>query len=155
MPGRRRFREPGSIDWSGRSCESRARAARSVSTGPLLVGCSLPRSMGAPLSTPHIAENQKHLAGFDNDLEVMPVNRGIGPPSILHHPLIAHGNDMAIAAIDCDGMGLPGRSCDYLDCSGLIEASYGTIAHSRSGSRDQGSIASGRMIAMFPCVPLM
>ena len=70
-------------------------------------------SVDIPLVVAQITERGDHAARLDHELEEMPLDRLVGPPAVLHDPLVADVDNPATTPHDLDGMGHAGGGADH------------------------------------------
>jgi EAL domain-containing protein (putative c-di-GMP-specific phosphodiesterase class I) len=70
-------------------------------------------SVVEPLVTAQIAKRRDHASRLDDELEEMSLDRAVGPPAVLHDPLVANGDDPAAASHDLNGVGGAGGGADH------------------------------------------
>ena len=62
-------------------------------------------SVDIPLVVAQITERGDHASRLDHELEEMPLDRLIGPPAVLHDPLVTDVDNPPPPPHDLDGMG--------------------------------------------------
>jgi hypothetical protein len=70
-------------------------------------------TVGVPLVIAQISKHGDHAPRVDHELEEMPLDRPIGPPAVLHDPLVADVDNPAAAPHELDGMGRAGGGADH------------------------------------------
>ncbi len=113
-------------------------------------------SVDVPASVDAVAVGQHDATGIDHQLVVVAIDRAIGPPEVLHQPVVADGDDTAMPSAQADRAGDPTGidlhpGAPWHAQRAQRHGSSGVRAQRRSGSRDQGSISTRRSIASSPC----
>jgi hypothetical protein len=71
------------------------------------------RTVGEPLIGAQVTERRNDTARLDHELEEVAFDRLVGPPAVLHDPLVTQGDDPAPPSRDIDGMRDAGGGADY------------------------------------------
>ena len=118
-----------------------------------------------PVTARGLAVGHHQPAGLEHQLVVVAVNRPVGPPQVLHQPVVAHRQHPAPAPVEDRRVGGPVGRGDHAHRAGgahraqppagrppvrRSHGSWGVRAQRRSGRRDQGSISTARSIAWGP-----
>jgi diguanylate cyclase len=70
-------------------------------------------SIGVPVVVAQITKHGDHASRLDHELEEVSLDRLVGPPAVLHDPLVADVDNPAATPPDLDGMGHAGGGADY------------------------------------------